>query len=53
MVDPPVEVSRDFTMGLQTSLGGHISRDDLSKLGETNLRVVELKRHTYGGECEL
>jgi hypothetical protein len=53
IIEPPMEVSRDFTRGLQTSLPGHILRDDMSKLGETNLRVVELKRRTYGGMSEI
>ncbi|KIK70967.1 hypothetical protein GYMLUDRAFT_33057 [Collybiopsis luxurians FD-317 M1] len=50
MVDPPIEVLRDFTVGLQSALPGHISRNDPDQLGETSLRVVELRRqHTHNG----
>jgi len=48
IVNPPIEVSRDLTAGLQTALPGHISKDDLGKLGETPLRTVELRKRTYG-----
>ncbi|KAJ4486105.1 hypothetical protein J3R30DRAFT_3697526 [Lentinula aciculospora] len=49
LIDPPMDVMRDLTAGLQTALPGHISRDDMGRLGETNLRVVELRRPIYGG----
>ncbi|KAF5390232.1 hypothetical protein D9757_002958 [Collybiopsis confluens] len=45
-----MEVARDFSAGLQSALPGHISRNDVEKVGGTELRVIDLrKQHTYGG----
>ncbi|KAJ3815962.1 hypothetical protein F5876DRAFT_61066 [Lentinula aff. lateritia] len=49
LIDPPMDVMRDLTTGLQGALPGHISKDEFGRLGETNLRIVELRRPIYGG----
>ncbi|KAJ3799935.1 hypothetical protein GGU11DRAFT_742983 [Lentinula aff. detonsa] len=45
LIDPPLDITRDLTSGLQSTLPGHTCRDNMDRVGETSVRVVELRRY--------
>ncbi|KAJ3969456.1 hypothetical protein EV361DRAFT_951454 [Lentinula raphanica] len=45
LIDPPLDIGRDLTPGLQRTLPGHILRDDIGAVGDTTVRSIELRRY--------